>query len=186
MNRRQFTQRLAALAATPLLPGSTLAKAAAPAAAPMHAFTHPYSWAAFVSRIHNKASPDMFKRQLSLSDEMAKQVYDTLIKENVITAPNAVGISQATQPFRRDISAIQNLQPEKAFDKKPAELKAKRGETLDEERQDTTPEVEKTDEDIKLEADSETVNQETTELEDDKTNLEDSTVGHSEDAERPD
>ena len=71
MNRRQFTQRLAALGAVPVMPAglATAATSAMPATAA--SVGQPYLWAAFVARIHDKASVQMFKRQLSLTDEKA-------------------------------------------------------------------------------------------------------------------
>ncbi|GHA52448.1 hypothetical protein GCM10008927_17380 [Amylibacter ulvae] len=107
MNRRQFTQSLAALISAPAIPAAALAKTAT--TTPLHMFQHPYSWAAFTARIHDKASPAMFKRQLALTDEMAQHVYDVLLKENVITMPDALGVSKTLKPFGRSAERVANL-----------------------------------------------------------------------------
>ncbi|PIB24164.1 hypothetical protein BFP76_02735 [Amylibacter kogurei] len=107
MNRRQFTQSLAALISAPAIPSAALAKTAT--TTPLHMFQHPYSWAAFTARIHDKASPAMFKRQLALSDEMAQHVYDVLLKENVITLPDAMGVSKTLQPFGRSAKRVAHM-----------------------------------------------------------------------------
>ena len=104
MNRRQFTQRLAALGAVPVMPAglATAATSAMPATAA--SVGQPYLWAAFVARIHDKASVQMFKRQLSLTDEKAAQVYNTLLNDGVISVPNAQGVSHAMNPFKRNFA----------------------------------------------------------------------------------
>jgi hypothetical protein len=116
MNRRQFTQRLAAIAATPILPASiTSVTMATPAAA---SAGQPYLWAALVARIHDKASVQMFKRQLSLTDETATQVYNTLLNDGVISAPNAQGVSHAMNPFKRNFATSIGSTPQSSFKQK--------------------------------------------------------------------
>jgi hypothetical protein len=120
MNRRQFTQRLAALAATPVLPTSlaTVAKAAPAVATSME---QPYLWASFVARIHDKASVSMLKRQLSLTDETAVQVYNSLVNDGVISAPNAQGISHAMNPFKRNFATSMASNPQSAYKQRAEE-----------------------------------------------------------------
>lgn len=133
MNRRQFTQRLAAIAATPAMPAGMIGSTAAAAAArPLHQFQHPYSWAAFISRIHDKASPQMFKRHLALDDDTAKKVFDTLVRENVISAPNAMGLSHAMNPFKRNFGASIGASPQSAFKAKVDDTLDKAKDALDE------------------------------------------------------
>lgn len=98
MNRRQFSQRLSALFAAPLIPKVALA---APALAATNT-QQPYYWASFIARIHNKASPALFQRHLSLDAETANQIYRALIKDNVISPPNVHGVSNALNPFARN------------------------------------------------------------------------------------
>jgi hypothetical protein len=133
MNRRQFTQRLAALATTPALPAGMIGSAvSAGATRPLHQFQHPYSWAAFISRIHDKASPQMFKRHLALDDETAKRVFDTLVRENVISAPNAMGLSHAMNPFKRSFGASIGASPQTAFKARVEDTVDKAKDALDE------------------------------------------------------
>jgi hypothetical protein len=104
MNRRQFTQRLAALASVPAMPAGLVTAATTGVPATAASVGQPYLWAAFVARIHDKASVQMFKRQLSLTDETATQVYNTLLNDGVISAPNAQGVSHAMNPFKRNFT----------------------------------------------------------------------------------
>ena len=120
MNRRQFTQRLAALATTPAIP-TGLATAATPAPVAAASVGQPYMWAAFIARVHDKASVQMFKRQLSLTDETAAQVYNSLLHDGIISAPNAHGISNAMNPFKRNFSTSLASSPQSSFVRKVEE-----------------------------------------------------------------
>jgi hypothetical protein len=120
MNRRQFTQSLAALAATPALPAQ-LASAATTVPAATASMGQPYLWAAFISRIHDKSSVQMLKRHLSLTDETATQVYKSLINDGVISAPNAQGVSHAMNPFKRNFATSMASNPQSAFKQKVEE-----------------------------------------------------------------
>ena len=95
MKRRSFLQSLAAAATLPALPFKALASAAPTAAA----LDQPYLWATFVSRVHNNCSPAKLQRLLKMDEGTAKAVYSELIKNNVITPPNAYGFSQAVNPY---------------------------------------------------------------------------------------
>jgi hypothetical protein len=97
MKRRTFLTNLAATAALPLVPMQALASAAPTAAAA--SLEQPYLWASFITRVHNNASPSMLQRLLKLDEGTAKQVYSELVKNNVVTSPNAYGISRAVNPF---------------------------------------------------------------------------------------
>ena len=97
MKRRTFLTNLAATATLPMMPLKALAGAAPVAAAA--SMEQPYLWASFITRVHNNASPSMLQRLLKLDEGMAKQVYSELLKNNVITTPNAYGLSQAVNPF---------------------------------------------------------------------------------------
>jgi len=109
MNRRQFTQRVAALATTPFVPATIL---------PVLHIGQPYLWAAFIARIHDKASISMFKRHFSLTDEKATQVYNALVSDGTISPPNAQGISHAMNPFKRNFAASMVSAPQSAFKNK--------------------------------------------------------------------
>jgi hypothetical protein len=158
MNRRQFTQSLAALAATPALP-ARLATAATTVPAATASMGQPYLWAAFISRIHDKSSVQMLKRHLSLTDETATQVYKALINDGVITAPNPQGVSHAMNPFKRNFATSMASNPQSAF-------KQKVEEGLDR-LLDDEPNL-----DIKAEDDSEPVNPDSPECEDESDILE--------------
>ena len=97
MKRRTFLTNLAATAAVPMMPMKALASVAPTAAAA--SMDQPYLWASFITRVHNNASPAMLQRLLKLDKSMASRVYSELVKNNVVTPPNAYGISRAVNPF---------------------------------------------------------------------------------------
>ncbi|WGI23001.1 GNAT family N-acetyltransferase [Amylibacter sp. IMCC11727] len=81
MNRRQFTQSLAALFATPALPAASLATTptgAAPASA--------YFWADYMTRMHNRCTPDMLAPFFKADKALAKTIHSQLVAENVLTS----------------------------------------------------------------------------------------------------
>ncbi len=97
MKRRTFLTNLAATAALPMIPVKALAGMAPTAAAA--SMDQPYLWASFITRVHNNASPAMLQRLLKLDPSVATRVYSELVKNNVVTPPNAYGISRAVNPF---------------------------------------------------------------------------------------
>jgi ribosomal protein S18 acetylase RimI-like enzyme len=81
MNRRQFTQSLAALLATPAMPAVTVAATpttTAPAAA--------YFWADYMTRLHNRCTPDMLAPFFKADKALAKTIHSQLVADNVLTA----------------------------------------------------------------------------------------------------
>ncbi len=80
MNRRQFTQSLAALFATPALPAVTLA-AAPTATAPAAA----YFWADYMTRLHSRCTPDMLAPFFRADKTLAKTIHSQLVADNVLT-----------------------------------------------------------------------------------------------------
>lgn len=103
MNRREFTKGLAAAGLAPALPLPSLAKAA-PAA--MAAKDPMYFWANFVSRVHNNCTPDMFSRLLKLEPGHSATLFNQLIADGAITAPDAFGLSQSTNPLYPEYSRV--------------------------------------------------------------------------------
>ncbi|MCP5075181.1 MAG: hypothetical protein GY947_18050 [Rhodobacteraceae bacterium] len=102
MNRREFARSLAAAAAVPALPGKAIAALAAPVAeAAGSRFRDPYSWAEFISRVHNQSSPEMLHRLLKLPIDEATGLYNRLLNNKVIAPTNAYGFSRAINPFPR-------------------------------------------------------------------------------------
>ncbi len=81
MNRRQFTQSLAALFAAPALPAVSLA-ATPTGAAPASA----YFWADYMTRMHTRCTPDMLAPFFKADTEAAKLIHSQLVSENVLTS----------------------------------------------------------------------------------------------------
>lgn len=105
MNRREFTKSLGALAASPVLPMKALAAGAA-SVRPLHQYQHPYCWAAFLARVHNRASPAMFQRHFNLSPEMAQHVMGVLEAEEVIVSGGLGKPYSVVTPFHRSQQAL--------------------------------------------------------------------------------
>lgn len=103
MNRRQFTKSLVAAGLAPALPIPALSKAA-PAAT--MARDPLYLWANFVTRVHNKTSPDMISRLLKVDAEHGAKLYAQLIQDGALTAPDAFGLSQSTNPLYPEYSKV--------------------------------------------------------------------------------
>ncbi len=106
MNRREFTFRMAAVAATPALPVPALAANFEPS----KRATQVYRWAEVISRSHNKCSPEMLQRLLKIDGTVANELQRMLLDKGVIT--NAVnGISMATKPLNTNCVPKQALKP---------------------------------------------------------------------------
>jgi len=103
MNRREFTKGLAAAGLAPALPLPALAKAAPAVAAAKDPM---YFWANFVSRVHNKSSANMITRLLKIDAEHGAKLYAQLIADGALTAPDAYGLSQSTNPLYPEYSRV--------------------------------------------------------------------------------
>ena len=91
MKRRTFISTLAALAASPALPATTLA-------APSTHLTQHFAKAKLLARCHDRASPEMFARLMKLDQDTAKGVYAMLKDKNVI-ASGIDGVTRALNPL---------------------------------------------------------------------------------------
>ena len=90
MKRRTFISTLAALAATPALPATTLG-------AQTHITQH-FARAKLLARCHDRASPEMFARLMKLDQDTAKGVY-TMLKDKNVIAGGLDGIARAINPL---------------------------------------------------------------------------------------
>lgn len=103
MNRREFTKKLVAASVTPALPIPSIAGAAQ---ATTMAKDPMYIWANFVSRVHNKTSPGMISRLLKVDPDQGAKLYAQLIDDGALTAPDAFGLSQSTNPLYPEFSKV--------------------------------------------------------------------------------
>jgi len=103
MNRREFTKGLMAAGVVPAVPIPALAKVAPVAAATKDSM---YIWASFVTRVHNKCSPDMLTRLLKIDPAHSAKLYAKMLSDGSITAPNAFGISQSTNPLNQQFATV--------------------------------------------------------------------------------
>lgn len=103
-----------------------------------------YIWADFITRVHNKCSPNMLSRLLKVDADKAAQLYARLMADGVIGAPDVFGISKATKPMFTQYTTVagHSPEPEITLDKqgsseasktvKPTEAPSKSAINLDE------------------------------------------------------
>ncbi len=103
MNRREFTKGLAAAGLTPALPLPSLAATGQAAVAAKDSM---YVWANFITRVHNKCSPEMLSRLLKVDAGHGAKLYAQLLADGAISAPNAYGISKATEPLYQQFATV--------------------------------------------------------------------------------
>ncbi|MEM9579683.1 MAG: hypothetical protein AAF891_03280 [Pseudomonadota bacterium] len=94
MNRRSFTASLAALFAAPAIPLSASATPAVSSAA-----TARFATAKLIARAHNACSPAMLQRLLRVDGAVAAELDAMLLRNGVITAAGADGMSLAVNPM---------------------------------------------------------------------------------------
>lgn len=103
MNRREFTKGLAAAGLTAAAPMPAIASSAAAANTAKDSM---YIWANFITRVHNKCSPEMLSRHLRLDAAHGARLYSQLLADGAISAPNAFGISKATEPLYQQFATV--------------------------------------------------------------------------------
>jgi hypothetical protein len=95
MKRREFIQNIAALAATPALPVKLLA-GSLPVSAAI------YAKAVHYAKLWDTSVPEMYTSALGLGHDDAFSVFDKLVEDGVIGAPNSVGMGRAVLPYFKD------------------------------------------------------------------------------------
>lgn len=100
MNRRDFTRGLLALGAAPALPMQA-ALAAPGVAAPAATASHMYFMGWYTARMNNTCSPEMLVSKLNVDPRVAQEIFGKLIRNNTVSAPNALGISTTVDPLPR-------------------------------------------------------------------------------------
>ena len=98
MNRREFNFGLAAAGLAPLVPGSAAAKAA-PAAVTANFTPFMYASGAQFARLTGNCSPDLLAARFGLSTDAAAAINARLIKNGILAAPDALGVSRATDKY---------------------------------------------------------------------------------------
>jgi len=100
MKRRDFTKGLVAAVAAPALPLRSLAAASTTGAAAVGSNFTPYmySWSVVHARGLGQCSTDILMSKLGIGAETAQAIGARMIKKGIISAPNALGVSQALAP----------------------------------------------------------------------------------------
>lgn len=130
MKRRTFLTALATLTAAPALPASALSPA-----------TKHLPLATLLARSHNHCTRDMLQRHLKIPADMAAQVHDLLLHQNIITRPVG-GISMATAPTNTHCVPKQALKPSNLI-RKATDLRSRLRELLKEDAPETQKDVPK-------------------------------------------
>lgn len=102
MNRREFISGIAAAGLAPMVPVPALtasASAAAPAAVAGNFTPYMYSWGVHHARTFGQCSPQILAETLGVQMDVANAINMRLIKKGIISAPNVLGISRATDPL---------------------------------------------------------------------------------------
>lgn len=131
MKRRTFLTALATLTAAPALPASALSPAA----------VKHLPLASLLARSHNHCTRDMLQRHLKIPPDMAAQVHDLLLRQNIITRP-VNGISMATAPTNTHCVPKQALKPSNLI-RRANDLRSRLRDLLEDDTRTQTPEREK-------------------------------------------
>lgn len=108
MNRRQFTQRLAAVAALPSVPIPATATPIASANTVTYGM-NPYVWAKYTARINKHLSPELLQTALGFGRTESANMMTRLVKERVLSPPNALGVCQTSTEYLRSFSQKESL-----------------------------------------------------------------------------
>lgn len=97
MKRREFTKGLVAAGLSPALPLKALATASSTGAATVAANFTPfmYSWSVTHARGLGQCSTDVLMSKLGIGADTASAICSRMVKQGVISAPNALGVSKA-------------------------------------------------------------------------------------------
>ena len=74
-------------------------------AAPVRYGMTPYALAKYTARINKQLTPEMLKTFLGFSDADANGMMRRLMAENIVTAPDATGISRTSTDYLADFKA---------------------------------------------------------------------------------
>ncbi len=102
MERRTFLKSIGAAASMTALPLQGLSAAAA---TPVRYGMSPYALAKYTARINKQLTPEMLKTLLGFSDTDAKSMMRRLMAENILTAPDATGISRTSTEYLANFKA---------------------------------------------------------------------------------
>ena len=141
MNRREFTKSIAAAGIAPLVPLPAGATASVAKVAPNFS-PFSYMWSAHYARLKGDCSAEILAGRFDLAPDVAREINRRLIKNGVISVPNALGISKATTPHLSGIKTTGQMAAKVKSGKSPGDLLQKAKAKLDdfvEEPQDDLP-----------------------------------------------
>ena len=96
MNRRDFTRGLAALSLAPALPLPAIGKTATVATASADKL---YFVGWYTAKLNKTCSPAVLASELNVDPSIAREIFTKLVKNNTVSAPNALGVSQTINPL---------------------------------------------------------------------------------------
>ena len=106
MNRRDFTRGLASLGLAPALPFRALGAGATGVAVVGTMAERMYFVSWYTARLNKTCSPDMLVSDLKLNPEVAKEVFEKLVRTKIVSAPNAFGISRTVDPLGKSYAGM--------------------------------------------------------------------------------
>lgn len=99
MNRREFTRGLAALGLTPALPVPAIGAGSTGTAIATATADKMYFVGWYTARLNKSCSPQVLMSELNVNPDVAREIFGKLVKNNTVSAPNALGISKTVDPL---------------------------------------------------------------------------------------
>lgn len=123
MKRRDFLKSMSAAAALPAMPSFAMASSPGAPVVAADLMTRATKWAG----LWKNSSVAMLKHQFKLDDQAAKELFKKLVSSNVISAPNARGMSTVlvqTHPSAFVTAKMQHYAAQKAAASAPKPVSA--------------------------------------------------------------
>jgi len=100
MDRRKFTQGMAALSLAPLVSTPVVAGAIAPVAANANFTPFMFAQGMNYARMAGECSPEILVSQFGMTTDVAQTITSRLVRRGLLSAPNALGVSRFIEPAR--------------------------------------------------------------------------------------
>ena len=100
MNRRDFTRGLASLGLVPALPLPAVRATPAAAASATALADKMYFVGWYTARMRKSCSADILVSELKVDGPTARKIFDKLVSNGTVTAPDGLGISRTVDPLR--------------------------------------------------------------------------------------
>lgn len=126
MNRRDFTRGLATFGLAPVVPIPSLGASTATVATVSATAEHMYFMGWYTARMNKACSPDILIRELNLNADVANDIFARLVKNQTVSAPNALGISRTIDPLAENYKRVAENYTKQIVSEQPAQVAQKR------------------------------------------------------------